>query len=207
MSSERAPPPAPLLTRPCRYRKLRSGPELLRRSGLTERWRRRQLSNFEYLMQLNTLAGRTYNDLNQYPVFPWIVADMDSAVLDLEDPASFRDLSRPVGALNPDRCEMLKAMHDGNDDPLMGRFHYGTHYSSAAFVLHYLVRYGDRGLCCRRGPTAGSPAPHSQARALHVAARGAAKWALRPCCPAILLGAHHVEGHRRGVERREGAHP
>ena len=29
------------------------------------RW---EISTFEYLMALNTLAGRTYNDLNQYPV-------------------------------------------------------------------------------------------------------------------------------------------
>lgn len=36
--------------------------------------------------------------------------------------------------------EMLKAMHDQNEDPLMGRFHYGTHYSNAAAVLHYLIR-------------------------------------------------------------------
>ena len=28
----------------------------------------REISNFEYLMQLNTIAGRTYNDLSQYPV-------------------------------------------------------------------------------------------------------------------------------------------
>lgn len=26
------------------------------------------MSTFDYLMALNTLAGRTYNDLNQYPV-------------------------------------------------------------------------------------------------------------------------------------------
>ncbi len=26
------------------------------------------MSNFDYLMSLNTLAGRSYNDLNQYPV-------------------------------------------------------------------------------------------------------------------------------------------
>lgn len=38
------------------------------------------MSNFEYLMHLNTLAGRTYNDLMQYPVFPWILADYESEV-------------------------------------------------------------------------------------------------------------------------------
>lgn len=31
-------------------------------------------------MHLNTLAGRTYNDLMQYPVFPWILADYESEV-------------------------------------------------------------------------------------------------------------------------------
>ena len=32
------------------------------------------LSNFEYLMRLNALAGRTYSDLTQYPVLPWVLA-------------------------------------------------------------------------------------------------------------------------------------
>ena len=34
-------------------------------AGTLCRW---EISTFEYLMALNTLAGRTYNDLNQYPV-------------------------------------------------------------------------------------------------------------------------------------------
>lgn len=33
-----------------------------------QKWVNREISNFEYLMQLNTIAGRTYNDLSQYPV-------------------------------------------------------------------------------------------------------------------------------------------
>ncbi len=37
-------------------------------------WLRGQLSNFDYLMALNTAAGRTYNDLTQYPIFPWVIA-------------------------------------------------------------------------------------------------------------------------------------
>lgn len=31
-------------------------------------------------MHLNTIAGRTYNDLMQYPVFPWVLADYQSEV-------------------------------------------------------------------------------------------------------------------------------
>ena len=67
---------------------------------LQEQWQRREVSNFEYLMRLNHIAGRTHSDLNQYPVFPWVLADYTSASLNLADPASFRDLSRPMGAQN-----------------------------------------------------------------------------------------------------------
>jgi hypothetical protein len=37
-------------------------------SSITKKWKRGQISNFEYLMALNTLAGRSFNDLTQYPV-------------------------------------------------------------------------------------------------------------------------------------------
>ena len=37
----------------------------------TRKWQKGEMSNFHYLMLVNTLAGRTYNDLTQYPVFPW----------------------------------------------------------------------------------------------------------------------------------------
>lgn len=40
----------------------------LLRNNMTERWVQGSISNFEYLMHLNTLAGRSYNDLTQYPV-------------------------------------------------------------------------------------------------------------------------------------------
>ena len=39
---------------------------------LTQKWCNREITNFAYLMHLNSYAGRTYNDLTQYPVFPVI---------------------------------------------------------------------------------------------------------------------------------------
>lgn len=59
-------------------------------------------------MNLNTLAGRSYNDLMQYPVFPWILADYASYELDLDNPATFRDLSRPMGAQTPERLQQFE---------------------------------------------------------------------------------------------------
>ncbi|KAL9958919.1 hypothetical protein ACROYT_G035996 [Oculina patagonica] len=120
----------------------RSPANLLKASGLTEKWVHREVSNFEYLMQLNTIAGRTYNDLSQYPVFPWVLVDYDSEELRLDDPAVYRDLSKPVGALNPDRVDTIRERYDTFVDPcgLIAKFHYGSHYSSSAGVLHYMLR-------------------------------------------------------------------
>jgi hypothetical protein len=36
-------------------------------------WQQKQLSNFEYLAFLNTIADRSFNDMTQYPVYPWSV--------------------------------------------------------------------------------------------------------------------------------------
>ncbi|KAG7265442.1 hypothetical protein CRUP_002251 [Coryphaenoides rupestris] len=120
----------------------RSPQELLKASGLTQKWVNREMSNFDYLIQLNTIAGRTYNDLAQYPVFPWILSDYTSEELDLSDPRVFRDLSKPVAVLNERNAKIVREKYESFEDPTgtIDRFHYGTHYSNAAGVMHYLVR-------------------------------------------------------------------
>ncbi|XP_034030839.1 neurobeachin-like protein 2 isoform X2 [Thalassophryne amazonica] len=120
----------------------RSPQELLKASGLTQKWVYREISNFEYLMQLNTIAGRTYNDLSQYPVFPWILCDYTSPILDLEDPTVFRDLSKPIGVVNPRHAQNVREKYESFEDPTgtVDKFHYGTHYSNAAGVMHYMIR-------------------------------------------------------------------
>ena len=70
-------------------------------SAWTRLWQRGAISNFDYLMRLNSLSGRTYSDLTQYPVMPWVLSDYTSEAIDLRDPRHYRDLSRPIGALNP----------------------------------------------------------------------------------------------------------
>lgn len=120
---------------------------------MTQRWQRRQVSNFEYLMYLNNEADRSVNDIAQYPVFPHIIADFTSRKLNLEDPSIFRDLSKPVGALNPERLQYFKERflsmppadaHTGSPPPFL----YGTHYSTPGYVLHYLVRVAPEYMLC-----------------------------------------------------------
>jgi hypothetical protein len=116
--------------------------ELLEASGgwlprATAAWRRGAVSNFDYLLLLNLAAGRSFNDLAQWPVFPWILADYAPAAgggtgggvgaaatvaaaatatpqqqqLDLSDPSLFRDLSKPVGALTAERLADFRARY------------------------------------------------------------------------------------------------
>eukprot|EP01038_Epipyxis_sp_PR26KG_P005336 gene5336-7405_t len=112
--------------------------------GVQEKWLSGKLSNFDYLMALNTIAGRSYNDLCQYPVFPWVIADYESDSIDLNDTSVYRDLSKPMGAINEDRLkEFLDRYNSFEDNVTSGipPFMYGSHYSTmVGVVLHFLVR-------------------------------------------------------------------
>ena len=41
-------------------------------------------------------------------MFPWPLVDFESAELDLTNPAVFRDLSKPIGALNASRLRFFR---------------------------------------------------------------------------------------------------
>ncbi|GMT04106.1 hypothetical protein PENTCL1PPCAC_26280 [Pristionchus entomophagus] len=117
----------------------------------TSTWRHGGTTNFDYLMQLNKLAGRSFNDLMQYPVFPFVLADYTSTVVDLTKPSSFRSFSRPMAVQDRSmeehyasnyRClEESSRDNGGLGTPLhFGPYHYGSHYSNCGIVVHYLVR-------------------------------------------------------------------
>ncbi|OMJ30379.1 Neurobeachin-like protein 2 [Smittium culicis] len=116
--------------------------KLVQMSQVTKMWQSGELTNFDYLMALNTLAGRSYNDLSQYPIFPWILKDYTSSKLNLNDPEIYRDLSKPIGALNPERLSKFKERYNSFEDPSgqIKKFLYGTHYSSPASLSHFLIR-------------------------------------------------------------------
>uniref|UniRef100_A0A8D3DK38 Neurobeachin n=1 Tax=Scophthalmus maximus TaxID=52904 RepID=A0A8D3DK38_SCOMX len=114
--------------------------QLFKASNMTQRWQRREISNFEYLIFLNTISGRSFNDLNQYPVFPWVITNYDSEELDLTLPSNFRDLSKPIGALNPKRAAFFSDRYESWEDDQVPKFHYGTHYSTSSFTMMWLLR-------------------------------------------------------------------
>lgn len=74
-------------------------------SGHMQKWREGAKTNWEYLIALNLISGRSYQDLMQYPVFPWILSDYESYNLDLNAIESYRDLSKPIAIQHPDNKE------------------------------------------------------------------------------------------------------
>ncbi|XP_054002539.1 lysosomal-trafficking regulator isoform X2 [Hylaeus anthracinus] len=113
-------------------------------------WRSGALTNWEYITCLNKLAGRSYNDLMQYPVFPFVLADYTSEKIDFNNPQIYRNFKRPMAVQDKKNEQhyinnynyLKQTLSEGlnlialNQEP----FHYGSHYSNSGTVLHFLVR-------------------------------------------------------------------
>ncbi|XP_026525210.1 lysosomal-trafficking regulator isoform X2 [Notechis scutatus] len=121
-------------------------------SALTHLWYTGQITNFEYLTHLNKHAGRSFNDLMQYPVFPFILSDYTSETLDLNDPSVYRNLIKPIAVQSKEKEdryvdtykyleeEYRKGAREDDPMPPVQPYHYGSHYSNSGTVLHFLVR-------------------------------------------------------------------
>eukprot|EP00516_Mucochytrium_quahogii_P000290 CAMPEP_0203744646 /NCGR_PEP_ID=MMETSP0098-20131031/647_1 /ASSEMBLY_ACC=CAM_ASM_000208 /TAXON_ID=96639 /ORGANISM=" , Strain NY0313808BC1" /LENGTH=3064 /DNA_ID=CAMNT_0050632223 /DNA_START=56 /DNA_END=9247 /DNA_ORIENTATION=- len=150
------------------------------RSGAQQDWIDGRISNFEYIMILNDMASRSYLDLAQYPIFPWVLCQFQGEDIDLQNESVYRDLNYPIGAQSTGRRDELrtrfvetkknynalnfqnqgqhsspinllfkwrnekqskKEAKHGDENVLQGPpWHFGSHYSSRAIVLWYMLR-------------------------------------------------------------------
>ncbi|EAY03410.1 Beige/BEACH domain containing protein [Trichomonas vaginalis G3] len=85
--------------------------EFLIKTKSTEKWSNGLISNFEYLNLVNLAAGRSYYDRNNYPIFPYVVTDMKSDKIDINDPKIYRDLRKSMGLFNDERVNELHDLH------------------------------------------------------------------------------------------------
>ncbi|EAY08792.1 Beige/BEACH domain containing protein [Trichomonas vaginalis G3] len=108
----------------------------------TDKWISGEITNFEYLIALNKYSGRSFNDPAQYPMMPWVILDYDSEKIDLNDKKLYRNMSKPVGALDNDRLEILKKNADNRNVglPKENWFLYGTGPICPMQVYGYFVR-------------------------------------------------------------------
>ena len=130
-------------------------------------WKEYSISNMELLMWLNIYSGRSYNDISQYPVLPWIISNYNIkeieekifSEIDLDSKDNlYRDLNLPLGmiSINGDETrkknfiknfiyttqKSLKKRKMTHDNFSLSEkpYNYGTHYSNPFYVTSFLVR-------------------------------------------------------------------
>ena len=106
-----------------------------------EKWMSGKISNFEYLMLLNKYGGRSFNDLCQYPVFPWIIKNYTIEKLNLADETIYRSLGTSMGAISKSKRivadEKLSIMIRETD---YSPYQFAVHYLPGRVVLGYMLR-------------------------------------------------------------------
>ncbi|KAL4435814.1 hypothetical protein ABPG74_015782 [Tetrahymena malaccensis] len=115
--------------------------ESLRKKKLIKyqkQWQDDEITNFEYLMALNSLSSRSLNDINQYYVFPWIIKDYKSQQIDINKKEIYRNLKLPLGMLNKERYDDFLEKFKFMGDTKYG--FYGSHFSTAVHIIYYLIR-------------------------------------------------------------------
>ncbi|OHS97896.1 hypothetical protein TRFO_35805 [Tritrichomonas foetus] len=79
-------------------------------------WKQAKCTNFEYLSSLNLFSGRSFNDVSQYPIFPWIIKDYSCNKLCFDNESIFRDLSKPIGVQNEENVKKLKIRYENQNE-------------------------------------------------------------------------------------------
>ena len=108
---------------------------------LTTEWQEERLSTYEYLLFLNKYGTRTFNDVNQYPIFPWLVRkfELDSNNKFIE--TKYRDFKYPMAAqIEENRVNAFNRFEDDEQSKIKFPVHYGTHYSTSSYIYFYLMR-------------------------------------------------------------------
>ena len=108
---------------------------------LINEWMEEQLTTYEYLLFMNKLSTRTYNDINQYPIYPWIIRKYEINQTTNEVIEKYRDFKYPMASqLEQNRDMALQKFQDdeenGDDFPI----HHGTHYTTSSYIYFYLMR-------------------------------------------------------------------
>ena len=148
----------PLIIKKCKFKSKKK----IKLSRIINQWKNWELSNFELLILLNIFSNRSYNDITQYPVFPWILSNYSDPLITqqikefknekgIEEKKTiedylYRDLSLPMGMLTLTEegikrkknflstYKLLK--HEEDIKPYI----FGCNYSNATYVCNYLIR-------------------------------------------------------------------
>ena len=84
-------------------------------SNIRDLWKMNKISTLEYLMWVNIYGNRSFRDIAQYPVFPWILTNYESNTYEeLINNLEIRDFNLPMGMIIID--ERSKKRQEGYID-------------------------------------------------------------------------------------------
>ena len=98
-------------------------------------WLEGKLSTLDYLLLINKFSGRSYNDLTQYIIFPWLLNDYS----DVNNKNNFRKMNLSMAIQDKTNFESIKESYE-NDKDLIKRSHFQYHYSNSSYISLYLLR-------------------------------------------------------------------
>lgn len=109
----------------------------------TKCWIQGMLPSFDYLMLLNRLSNRSFQDISQYPIFPWIISDYFSEQFVKNEKAQYRHLWDPLGVhsgARRQRADELFQAISQDDRKLKSPFHQGVYVSTPGYVMFFYMR-------------------------------------------------------------------
>ena len=124
------------------------------------KWTKWEISTFTLLNYINIFASRSYHDINQYPVFPWIITDYTNEEipdLSLDSNTELTNVSDYIPKIRPFGTPMgMLGLNEGSKErrdnyimnfespdeknPEENYDRYGSHYSTGLNLTYYLVR-------------------------------------------------------------------
>ncbi len=123
--------------------------------GYTKDWETNIINNYQYLLYLNKYSDRNFSDINQYPIFPWIMLNKDYADIiennndninkgnaeANEKKIYFRNMKYFIIPQKEERRQkaILYYQESKKENP-KNPIHFRLHYSTGGYILLYLMR-------------------------------------------------------------------
>ena len=114
--------------------------EYFEKMNYTSLWKKKEIDSLQYLLYLNKYAGRSYNELSQYPVLPWIFLLEKNNGPNKEGTYALRKLEYPISVQTVELRKNAQDNYDNISEDGSYQCHFRLHYSTSAYVILYLAR-------------------------------------------------------------------
>ncbi|MCQ2815963.1 MAG: PH and BEACH domain-containing protein [archaeon] len=133
--------------------------DFMKNKKYTNEWKMGRLSTYDYLLLINKYSTRTFRDINQYPIFPWLlnnytalesnqsithfISKLDKKIqleASTEEAPILRLMKYPISIqTSTQRDEAIEKFREMKDDTKFPS-HLGNHYSTSSYVYYFLMR-------------------------------------------------------------------